>query len=71
MILLGILGGLLVVAGVGGLGYCIREAARIRRAGPSTPETVARLRGLIAVNLASVGGAALGLACLTMYLLLR
>jgi hypothetical protein len=71
MILLAVLGVLLIAAGIAGLAHCIHQAARIRKAGPSTPETVARLRGLIAVNLASVGGAALGLACLTMYFVLR
>jgi hypothetical protein len=71
MIFLAILGAILVTAGLVGLGHCIREGYRIRREGGTQAEVAGRLRGLITVNLASVAGAALGLALLTAYFVLR
>lgn len=71
MILFAILGGALVVAGLAGLAYCIREGYRIRREALPPAQVNVRLRGLVTVNLASVAGAALGLACLTLYFVLR
>lgn len=71
MILLAILGGGLILAGLGGLAYCIREGYRIRREAPPPKAANARLRKLVTVNLASVAGAALGLALLTAYFVLR
>ena len=71
MILLAILGAFLVLAGLGGLGYCIAEGYRIRREKPPPELATARLRGLVTINLASVGGAALGLALLMAYFVLR
>lgn len=71
MILLAILGAVLVAGGLVGLGYCIREGYRIRGAGLPSAEVNARLRRLVSVNLASVAGAALGLALLTAYFVLR
>jgi hypothetical protein len=71
MIFLGILGGVLVAAGLAGLGWCIAQGYRIRAEGGTGAEVAAKLKGLIAVNLASVAGAALGLALLTAYFVLR
>jgi hypothetical protein len=71
MILLAIIGGALVAAGLAGLGYCVREGYRIRGSGLAPAEINARLRGLIVVNMAAVGAAALGLAVLTAYFVLR
>ena len=68
--LLVILGGLMVLAGLGGLGYCIRAGLVIRRDKPD-PETVrARLQGLVALNLGSVALAALGLGVIVVGLVL-
>jgi hypothetical protein len=71
LILLAILGAALVLAGLFGLGHCIREGYRIRRKAPPPEAAAARLRRLVTVNLASVAGAALGLAFLTAYFVLR
>lgn len=71
MILLAILGAVLVLAGLGGLAHCIGEGYRIRREAPPPEIATARLRRLVVVNLASVAGAALGLALLTLYFVLR
>jgi hypothetical protein len=70
VIFLAIVGGLLVAAGLAGLGYCIREAARLRRDGVTREAAATRFRALIAVNLASVAGAALGLGLLVIYFML-
>jgi hypothetical protein len=71
MILVAILGSALVAAGLAGLGYCIAQGYRIRGSGLAPAEVTVRLRRLIAVNLAAVGAAGLGLALLTMYFVLR
>lgn len=63
MILLVILGVVLVVASLIGLGYCIREGFRVRREKPSPEIARSRLQRLVAVNLGSMGLAALGLVC--------
>ncbi|MBA3325597.1 MAG: hypothetical protein H0T41_10200 [Rhodobacteraceae bacterium] len=57
-----ILGVLIVAAGLFGLGYCIRAGFVIRREKPAPEVARARLQRLVAVNLGSVGLAALGLA---------
>lgn len=61
---LAILGLLLTVLGLGGLGYCIVQGLRIRGGALPAEQIHARLHRLVAVNLASVGVAALGLAML-------
>jgi hypothetical protein len=61
MIILAYLGGLLVVLGLLGLAHCIREGFRIKARGGEPSEIHARLQRLVAVNLGSVGLAALGL----------
>jgi hypothetical protein len=70
MILLAVLGGALVAAGLAGLFYCIAQGYRIRGAGLEPAEVTRRLRGLLIVNMASVGAAGLGLAMLTAYFVL-
>ena len=64
MTILIVLGGILVASGLFGLGYCIWKGVHIRRG--QTPPDAARsaLNRLLAVNLASVGVAGLGLAML-------
>jgi hypothetical protein len=61
---LALFGMLLTLAGLGGLGYCIVQGFRIRRAALPPPEIHARLHRLLAVNLGSVALAGLGLAAL-------
>ena len=56
--------------GLAGLGYCIVEGLRIRRAGLPPAEIHARLHRLLAINLGSVALAALGLAILLAGLML-
>jgi len=65
-----LLGALLALGGLAGLVHCIREGYRIRGAGLSPEAARERLRRLVAVNLASVGTAALGLAMLAAGLML-
>lgn len=65
-----LLGLLLTVAGLGGLGWCIVQGLRIRRAALPPPEIHARLHRLVAINLGSVALAALGLAALIAGLML-
>ena len=55
---------LLAVLGLAGLGWRIAQGLRIRRAGLPAAEIHTRLHRLLAVNLGSVGLAALGLAML-------
>jgi hypothetical protein len=70
MKILALLGLALVVAGLLGLGFCIRQGIVMRRGGLPPEEIQARLARLIAVNLGSVALAGLGLACLLAGLLL-
>lgn len=62
MIALVVLGIVLVLAGLGGLVHCIRTGYAIRREKPAPDVARAQLQRLVAVNLASVAGAGLGLA---------
>jgi hypothetical protein len=64
------IGLLLTLAGLGGLGWCILQGLRIRRAALPPAEVHARLHRMLAINLAAVGLAALGLAALVAGLLL-
>jgi hypothetical protein len=59
-----ILGGVLVSAGLFGLGYCIWTGYRIRRSALPPARSHAQLRTLVAVNLGSVALATLGLMLL-------
>jgi hypothetical protein len=64
------LGLVITVGGLVGLGWCIAQGFRIRRAGLPAEEIHARLHKLLAINLGSVALAALGLAILVAGLLL-
>ena len=64
MIILAVLGGVLVALGLLGLVHCIREGYRVKARGGAPAEIHARLQRLVAVNLGSVGLAALGLGLL-------
>ena len=64
------LGLFITLLGLGGLGYCILQGLRIRRASLPPAEIHARLHRLVAVNLGSVALAALGLAILLAGLML-
>lgn len=70
MTLLVILGGLMVAAGLFGLGYCVRTGYVIRREKPAPEVVHARLRRLLAINFGSVGLAALGLGLMVVGLML-
>jgi hypothetical protein len=67
---LALLGLVLAVFGLGGLGWCIAQGLKIRRAGLPPAEIHARLHRMLAINIGSVGLAALGLAMLVAGLLL-
>jgi hypothetical protein len=71
IVVLAILGFALVAGGLAGLAHCIREGYRIRGAGLPPAEVSARLRRLVTINMAAVGAAALGLAVLTAYFIMR
>jgi hypothetical protein len=64
------LGAIITFAGLAGLGYCIVQGLRIRRAALPPAEIHARLHRLVAINLGSVALAGLGLAILVMGLML-
>jgi hypothetical protein len=64
------LGLIVTLAGLFGLGYCIVQGLKIRRAGLPPAEIHARLHRLLAINLGSVALAALGLAILLAGLML-
>ena len=70
MTILIIAGAILVAAGLFGLGFCIRTGYGIKREKPDPDEVRARLNRLLAINLGSVGLAALGLAMLVAGLML-
>ncbi len=65
-----LLGLVLTVAGLGGLGWCILQGFRIRRASLPPDQIHAQLHRLVAINLASVALATLGLASLIAGLML-
>jgi hypothetical protein len=67
---LSLLGLVLTIVGLGGLGWCIAQGLKIRRAGLPPAEIHARLHRMLAINIGSVGLAALGLAMLVAGLLL-
>ncbi|MEM9196287.1 MAG: hypothetical protein AAGD12_00400 [Pseudomonadota bacterium] len=60
----------LTLVGLAGLARCILIARGLRRDGIAEAEARARLQGLVALNLASVGLAAFGLAFLLVALIL-
>lgn len=70
MTVLVILGSVMVVLGLVGLGYCIRTGLRIKRDKPAPDVARVQLQQLVAVNLGSVGLAALGLGVIVIGLVL-
>ena len=70
MTILIVIGAVTTFLGLAGLGYCIREAARIRSGAAEGQDTGAKLRGLVAVNMAAVGVAFIGLALVVVGLIL-
>ncbi len=70
LIFISIVGGVFVLAGLFGLGYCIREGIRIRGAQLAPEEINARLQKLVGINLGSVALAALGLGLVVVGLML-
>jgi hypothetical protein len=55
------IGALLALAGLVGLGWCIRVAVKAKREGLEGPEMEARLRGLVPLNLGALAVSTLGL----------
>jgi hypothetical protein len=70
MDILVILGVLIVGAGLLGLAHCIRAGYAIRREAPPPEAARARLQRLVAINLASVALAGVGLALVVAGLML-
>ena len=64
-----ILGTLLTLGGVAGLGLCIAQATKIKQMTDKDAQR-AKLHGLVALNMASVGTAGLGLALVVVGLIL-
>ncbi len=62
-------GSALAIIGLLLLGWCIWQALAIRRAGDSESAT-AQMQVLLAINMAAVGIAAMGLGCIVMGLIL-
>ena len=67
MIIAGII---LTVIGLALLFYCISTVYRAKKAGLEGDEMVAKLRGLVAVNLAAVGLSGIGLALVVVGILI-
>ena len=64
------IGAAMALAGLGGLGWCIREAGRVRRTNPTPEEARKVLMRLTPVNLGSVAVAFLGLGLVAVALIL-
>ena len=64
------IGGAMIVIGLIGLGYCIKEAARIRGAKMAPEDIHANLRKLVVVNVTAVGIAFMGLALIAFTLII-
>lgn len=60
------IGSALTLIGLVGLGYCILEGLRIRRAGGTTEENKGRFQRLIAINFGALALSAFGLICVIM-----
>ena len=52
----------LALGGLAGLGYCIRKAMALKRQAKDGADVKKQLQGLVAINMAALGGAAIGLA---------
>ncbi|MEL6585293.1 MAG: hypothetical protein AAFY65_03800 [Pseudomonadota bacterium] len=55
------IGALLTVGGLCGLGYCVVVAAKAKRQGLQGDDMAARLKSLVALNMAALGVSAMGL----------
>lgn len=55
------IGAALALAGVAGLGWCIRLAVQARKAGLEDAAMRARMQRIVALNMAALGVSALGL----------
>lgn len=64
-------GTILTLAGVAGLGYCIRRAVAARNAGLDDAALRAALQKVVTLNLAALGVSALGLVLVVAGILLR
>ena len=70
MVVFVVVGVLLSLAGLAGIGWCIRHAARLRRGDMPDGEVRAELGRLVFAHTASIGAAFLGLGLLVVGLLL-
>ncbi len=61
----------ITVLGLLGLVWCIVDAARARNAGLDEAGLKSRLQRLVAINLASVGTAGIGIMCVIVGLFLK
>lgn len=65
------IGGVFVVIGLIGLGYCIKIAVEIKREGSDAEDAAGRLRKLVVWNMGSMGLASMGLAMLVIGFILK
>jgi hypothetical protein len=71
MVVFVVVGVLLSLAGLAGIAWCIRRAARLRRGDMPDGEVRAELGRLVFAHTASIGAAFLGLGLLVVGLLLE
>ncbi len=64
------IGTALAIAGLAGLGYCIGKAVVLRRQAREGTDVGQKLQGLVAINMASLGGGGIGLAMIVVGMLL-
>lgn len=65
------IGAIMTLAGVAGLGLCIRQAMSARKGGLDEAEMQARLRKAMLLNFGALGLSAFGLALVVVGILLR
>ena len=63
-------GVVLTVLGLGGLGFCIKRAIKIQRDANEGEDTKSRMQTLVALNTAALGSSFIGLALVTVGVLL-
>lgn len=64
------IGTILALAGLAGLGYCIRRAVTLRHEAKNGADVTQQLQGLAGINMAALGAAAIGLAMIVVGMLL-
>lgn len=64
------IGTILALAGLAGLGYCIRKAVALRHEAKNGVDVTQQLQGLAGINMAALGAAAIGLAMIVVGMLL-